>query len=116
MCDSVISIDVMEKKTGAALHNSKIYKVNKKIEFRTENFLESKELRADIVFLNISKQFFHGSFKSDSFVGSFTRDNLPELIAKALKISTKVAMRVPGTIDLDELSDMFHETVDTYKL
>jgi len=100
------------KSANCSLHNSQIYKVNHKIDFFSGDVMCMKNLVGDIVFLNPDFSYYtnpkdHGNNK-DFSVFNHTKQNLLKLIAKAFCISNKIALKLPGFTNIDELSELFH--------
>lgn len=106
------------KKANCSLNNSKIYKVNQKIDFLVGDFLNMKNIVADIIFLNPSHMFTTNpdNPEQDQDFSSIKhlKYDIASLIAKSLNISKKVALKLPGFTNLDELAETFHLALKEY--
>ena len=92
--------------------NIKACKLTSPVDAMMGDFLDIKGLKADIVFLNPINTFKDVCLDTEGF--SLFKHMKPELtpaLKKALECSSKVAIRLPGYTDLDEIVSLFYTVV-----
>jgi len=114
-CDFVLAIDSLSSRTQAAKNHAMVNDVANKIDFLTVDFLKIKNLHGDIVFLDPS-DIRKDPAKEIYSVFNHAEPDLPSLISKALGMSYQIALKLPHDIDITELPELFHTTLEKYGL
>jgi len=108
------------KNASCSLRNSQVYKVSQKIDFLAGDFINMKNIISDIIFLNPSHTFIPNQEDPESHkdfsLKRHLKHDLPSLIAKSFSVSKKVALRLPGYTNLDELAEVFHLALKEYAM
>ena len=110
----MLAIDSQPSRTLAANNYAIMIDVANKIDFITVDFLKMKNLHADIVFLDPSD--IRKDSKEIYSVFKHAEPDLPSLISKALGMSYQIALKLPHDIDVSELPELFHTTLEKYGL
>jgi len=96
--------------------NSRIHRINHKIDFIVGDLSNVKNKHADIVFLNPqntftdytptkkSKQQPNGTFS----LFKHLKPDLLSAVSQSFKISQKIALKLPWFTDLNEIAELFH--------
>ena len=101
-------------KTLWAKHNSKVYKVDHKVDFLNSDFMTLRNISADVVFLDPSDNRYS---KADPF--SIFKNTKPDpltLLAKSLEVSEKIVLQLPGDTEFEELPQLLHQSLEKYGL
>ena len=99
-------------KTLSAKHNSKIYKVDHKVDFLNSDFMTLRNISADVIFLDPSDD---RRSKADPF--SIFKNIKPDpltLLAKSLEVSEKIVLQLPGDTEIEELPQLLHQSLEKY--
>lgn len=98
----------------SAKHNAHIYGVDHKIDFLTVDFLKLKNLMGDVVFLGPSD--IRKSSKEPYSIFEHAEPDLRDLLAKSLETSDCIALKLPGDTDYEELAELFHVSLERFRL
>ena len=97
--------------------NSKIHRVNHKIDFVVGDLSQIKNAHADIIFLNPQNTFVdHSPLKRPQPENAFSlfkhlQPDLISLVTQAFNITQKIAIKLPWYTDLNEIAELFHSVI-----
>lgn len=111
----MIAVGADINKNSVAQQSFKESKLSDKITFAQGDLVQMTNLNADVVFLNPSicipdKQTEHFS------IFKHLKHDLIQLLTKSLEITPKVAIKLPGNTDLDEVVKLFNIAVNRKNL
>jgi len=119
-CQFVTAIFTNPKKAEISLINSKIHRVNHKIDFVVGDLSQVKKAHADIIFLNPQNTFVdHSPLKRPQSNNSgfslfkHLKPDLEPLVRQSLSLSQKIAIKLPWYTDLNEISQLFHSILSS---
>jgi len=119
-CQFVTAICTNPKKAEISLINSKIHRVNQKIDFVIGDLSQIKNAHADIIFLNPQNSFVDRSplKRAQSHDSGFSlfkhlKPDLVPLVSQSLKISQKIAIKLPWYTNLNEISQLFNSILSS---
>jgi len=100
----------VNNKTIWARHNAKVYGIDHKIDFLTADFMKLRNITADIVFLGPTNT---RTKPNEPFsIFHHIKPNPLSLLAKSLGVSYKIALQLPGDTKIEELPQLFHQSLE----
>lgn len=101
--------DIDPTKSQLLDHNSKIYSVRDQINILTNDFLDLKAVKVDLVFVAPPWGGPDYINRPDYSLHEGVTPNITLILEKAFEISDNIVMLLPRNIQLEELADLFGE-------
>ncbi len=94
--------------------NAELHRVLDNIDFLSIDFLKIKKIDSDVVFLdpNVIRK----DPKEPYSVFKLAEPDIPSLLNKSFQASCRIALKLPHDTDVAELPELFHKSLEQYRV